>query len=187
MQKFNLYVSYQICNAQKCKGWPLAQPTLWWTFARHFQYQRPRYVKRRHGTSWQVAHSGRSSPRYLGMGALVWIPGHTLWKEVSLRGTRFESQTTGPQTTNLSMDHSASGNWWLGLCNPPNEGKDYTWLVLREKYCQLGEYMPPPITRTWKICWHSDGLGIYVYLGGGFQTPFKKSQVGSSPQLRVRF
>ena len=32
-------------------------------------------------------------------GPVVWIPGIPLWKGLLLRGTRFESQITGPQTT----------------------------------------------------------------------------------------
>ena len=32
-------------------------------------------------------------------GPVVWIPGIPLWKGLLLRGTPFESQTTGPQTT----------------------------------------------------------------------------------------
>ena len=34
---------------------------------------------------------------------VVWIAGMSLWKRLLLRGTRLESQTTGPQTTKLSL------------------------------------------------------------------------------------
>ena len=36
-------------------------------------------------------------------GFMVWIPGIPLWKGLLLKGTRFESQTTGPQTNNESI------------------------------------------------------------------------------------